>query len=92
MTKTLKEKHEADVGKSASNALLYVVAGSSIHVTAFAKSNGVSPHDTRFINSREKIMGLQNIKIYVLESAKDLVDFHEIMQQAQIYGFKTVYV
>ena len=69
-----------------------VVSFSPMQAREFAKGKGFSESRIRFIDSRQKMMGLRGEKLYVLESARMLDDFHRIMVEAQIYQFDVEYV
>ena len=86
------EKNSADGKRVGSTDRLYVLAGNHEHARDFAYKRGC--HSTRMVNidSREKIMGLQGVKMYVIGTARNRHDYDELITEAKIREFEIEHI
>ena len=72
--------------------MLYVLAANYEDARTFAYSRG--HHYTRMSNvdRREKLMGLRNVKLFVVRGAEDRKNYADLIQEAKIRGLQIEYV
>lgn len=70
--------------------LLYVTAGMWYDAQRYAERLGVPLARVRFIDDVEKLRGLRNITLHILDSAEARPDYDRILLEARCRGFEIV--